>query len=160
MEALPPLAIYREHRFESLREFRLFPSEIYVAAHDNLAGNHSECTVPLSTLRSKPDRLWLRHRAFQRVLMLTFLGAITGTIFFVAPAPPVVCFVGTALGFIWAMMCGVVTACCWPRVEWAQWVNDSGIVVLQVASVGHERSQFPQFVNEVARAIESARAKA
>lgn len=159
MVASDPIAVYREHRFESRREFRLFPTEIQVAAHDNLAGNHAEVTIPLSTLRPKADRLWLRHRAFQRLLLITAIATVVSVVCFVGPFSVPVRVFGTILSGIFAFMCGVVTACCWRRIEWAQFVNDSGVAVLQIAVIGYERGQFPQFLNELIRAIEAAREK-
>ena len=159
MAATPPIAVYREHRFESRREFRLFPTEIQVAAHDNLAGNHAEITIPLNTLRPKVDRLWLRHRAFQRFLLITTVATAVSVACFVGPFSEPVRVFGTILPGVFALMCGVVAACCWRRIEWAQFVNDSGVTVLQIAVTGYERGSFPQFLNELIRAIESAREK-
>lgn len=158
MKASLPLAVYQEQGLDTRREFRLFPTELQVTASGPF-GSHSEATIPLGAIRAVPNRICQRHRIFVPFLIATIVASFLAAASCFGPFSTDVRFLGGTLGIAGVVIFGILTLFVSPRVEYRQFLNETGIVAFDIAATGADRDRFPQFVNEIVQTIEAARLK-
>jgi hypothetical protein len=88
---------------------------------------------------------------------MAIIGATVAFVAFFGQFPPPGRFLGTLFGGFCTVIFGVLAVIVSPRVEYAQFVNDAGIVAFDVAASGGEVKRYPQFVDHIVRTIVAAR---
>ena len=154
-----PINYYTEIRLDGRREFRLFPTEIRIASIGSFGalGNLAEFTIPLQSIRPTPNRVWQRHRTFGPCLFGAVIAATIAFVAFFGQFSYLVRFEGTFFGALCAVLFGGLAAYTSPRIEYASWVSDAGVVSFDVAASGPHVRRFPEFVGHVIRTIEATR---
>jgi hypothetical protein len=150
----PPIATYRERRFDGKRAFELFAGRVVIRGHAGLTSRF-ETTILLNTLDPTFSRIWLRSSGFRASLWL-----LLGSIVFISvlltlrvppESPPII-----LLGCIGAS--GVLLLLTTFRaVEFAVYRSPAGVVTLDVARSGPDAKKFDAFVDVLTRNVGMAR---
>lgn len=137
------------------REFVL--REDHLVFNGQGSGMRFESKLMLSDLRSEPDKLWLRDPAVRLgQFYLCFSPLMFGLAFVLAAAKgfPEILVKAVFAAAIGCLVGGVVYS--WKygvRLEYARFLNRSGIVALDIARRGPQQLEFDDFVSELSKRI-------
>ena len=151
----PPLATYREVRFDGKRLFELHADSIRVAGSRTFQSN-VDTTIPLSRIDPRVIRMHVRHGSFWAGLCLAVVGFFGYEILtagfklnpFEFPAG-----LPLGLGVTGIALC-LATA---RKVEFARFESDAGVAVLDIARAGPDRAKFDEFVSKLQDQVRSTR---
>lgn len=164
-----PLATYEEARFESRRQFELYPDRIRVVGQVQGIGRFDQFIV-LSSLQPTVGRMWVRSRLFSWGLCGLFIAACGmvslvlsgGYTHLLNPSDGVPLLVmGSTCATAAALVSGVfLTLLHARRVEFATFRTDAGVIGLDVARAGPRVAEYDEFVDLLADLIASCRGEA
>lgn len=144
-----PIAVFHEEiRWLISREFELYTDRIKVRGI--VRGTRSEATVLLADLPEFANHIWLRtkHHKWSAVILAIL------SVFLIVPFlawPPSYPLLGFGLLVNIPAVCYFIQSL--PTVEFAQFVNPSRILLLDMAKSGPDVARFDEFVTTLERQI-------
>ena len=143
---------YRERRFGARRDFRLLDDVVSVHGRTFLLSEF-DSTVPLQALIPTPSRIKIRSPTFLAGLAVFVFAVTLVFMFWNGPGPRqnLIIFV---LGGLLALVCLAVGFAIFRKIEFAQFQNAAGVVVLDIARAGPDRSSFDAFVGTITSRVQ------
>ena len=148
------VASYTESTPHGTRIFHLHKDRIVV---DGLWDSMKyESTILLAGMRSQPDKLWYRDPAFRQgvwwLIASGFLFSVPATIRFEEGIFKwiIASGIGALIGGIW--ICVRFRS----RNEYARFVSQAGVLILDIGKAGSERDGFDDFIKQIVRSIDAA----
>lgn len=152
---MEPIATYSEVRFDGSRTFTLLPDRLIIRGKRTLVSEF-EISIALTTLDQNPDRLRFRNASFAWGMWIAIVSYVTCAVLvsgfqmsFAAYAPGLLACTGMS-----GVMLMLAT---YRKVEFVQFKNDGGIVVLDLARAGKSAAQLDSFIDALTKQISVAR---
>lgn len=153
------ITTYSERRMGARRQFSLYPHEVLVTG-GTVSGAHFETRISLASLESTVSRRFVRSEFF--LVGVCLAGGCTFACLLLASLSPVVSW------SYWPVLCIIVMGIVgfvvigrtFRLVEFAQFRNQAGVTVLDVARSGPERHKFEGFIDALVRQIQITRGAA
>ena len=149
-----PIATYREQRLDGKRIFELFDDRVRIFGSAQFSSEF-ELSAPLATLRPRPNRFKVRHRAFWCGLWLLLGFCVLDIVLVSALRVPGESFAVIIVGCM-AMSGLVIMLATARRVEFASFSTVAGVQALDIARAGPDTAHFDPFVQSVSAAITRA----
>jgi len=149
------IATYREVRFDGKRQFELSEEEIHVWGSINFQTD-VDTTIPLKVIQPRVIRVRIRNVSFTAgVVCAGALLATRGVLVSGFGMEPL----GEASQMLLAGIFGslALAAATIRKVEFARFVNDAEIAVLDVARSGPDAASFDKFVAQIVDQVRAAR---
>lgn len=147
---MQPIASYQERRFDGQRNFELFHEHLTIKGKEAF-GAEFETTIPLNTLSPIVSHLRTRDRGFWSGLAMILIaisllqsGALTITSYWGGL---------TAVMVVAGALLSIATA---RKIEWIQISSHAGLVSVNIARVGPDKSKFDQFFSSLLEQIEAS----
>ena len=149
------IAQYRERRFGTRRDFVLFDDAVSIRGKTFLLSEF-DSTVPLQALVPTTSRAKIRNPTFLGGLALFLFAVTLISMFWGGPGPkqnlPI--FV---LGCLLTLLGLLLGFAIFRKIEFVQFQNEAGLMVLDIARVGPDASRLDDFVSAIVGRIHQLR---